>query len=52
MRTRNIEMLEQALSLRDEVAPGDALDAAAGLPAFAAVKHDAGVALGQTIHTA
>src|SRR5260221_14535153 len=41
MGALEVEMLEQALPLGDVVRPGDALDAAARLPGFAPVEHDA-----------
>ena len=49
MRARNAEVIEQALALRDVMRPGHALDAAAGLSAFAAVEHDAGKMFRQMI---
>ena len=42
MRARNSQMIEQPFALGDEMHPGHALDAAAGLAAFAAVEQDAG----------
>src|SRR5262249_7758394 len=49
MRAFDPEVIEQAFALRDVMRPGDALDAAAGLAAFAPVEQDAGVALRQMI---
>src|ERR1700719_3988071 len=49
MRAFDAEMVEQPLTLRDKMLPGDALDPAAGLAAFAAVEQDAGKTLRQMI---
>src|SRR5580704_7301178 len=49
MRALDAEMVEQSLTLGDEMPPGDALDPAAGLAAFAAVEQDAGKTLRQMI---
>jgi hypothetical protein len=49
VRALDAEMIEQAFALRDEMLPGDALDPAARLAAFAAVEQDAGKTLWQMI---
>src|SRR5580704_17207459 len=49
MRALDAEMIEQTFALGDEMPPGDALDPAAGLAAFAAVEQDAGKTLRQMI---
>ena len=45
MRAFDLQMFEQAFTLRDVVRPGDAFDAPARLAAFAPVEHEAGVVL-------
>ena len=42
MRTRDVQVLQQSFALRHIMRPGDRLDPASGLTAFAAVKQDAG----------
>src|SRR5579871_2685714 len=49
MRARNAEIVEQAFALGDVVGPGDRLDAAARLAAFAAIERNAGEFLRQVI---
>src|SRR5512138_3150033 len=42
MRTRNPQVVEQSLRLRNVMGPGDVFNPAAGLAALATVVHDAG----------